>query len=259
MLPNQKWRYNMTRFAGRTAFVTGGTTGIGFATAEALIAEGARVVVTGQDAGRVAEAGRKLGNQAVAIRADVTSPEAMEKAVAEAVAALGKIDVVFANAGVALGGPAGDTPVEVVDQLLATNITGVLNTLRAVLPHLGEGASVVLNASSAATKTFAGIGVYAATKAAVLSLGKTLAVELAPRGIRVNTVSPGMTETPIVGKFGMPAEAVAAMVEGIKAQLPVGRIAQPEEIAGAVLYLSDAKSGYVTGSNLIIDGGQNAA
>lgn len=249
----------MTRFAGRTAFVTGGTTGIGFATAEALIAEGARVVVTGQDAGRVAEAGRKLGNHALAVVADVTDPVAMDRAVAEAVAAFGAIDVVFANAGIAIGGPAGETPVEVVDRLLATNIAGVVNTVRAVLPHLREGASVVLNASSAATKTFAGVGVYAATKAAVLSLGKTLAIELAPRGIRVNTVSPGMTETPIVGKFGMPPEAVEGMLASIRQTLPVGRIAQPSEIAGAVLYLADARSAYVTGSNLIIDGGQNAA
>ncbi|MGL4238022.1 SDR family oxidoreductase [Tabrizicola sp.] len=249
----------MTRFAERTAFVTGGTTGIGFATAQALIAEGARVVVTGQDAGRVAEAGRKLGNQALAVTADVTSAEAMEAAVAKAVAAFGTIDVVFANAGIALGGPAGDTPTDVVERMLATNISGVLNTVRAVLPHLAEGASVVLNASSVATKTVAGVGVYSATKAAVLSLGKTLAVELAPRGIRVNMVSPGMTETPILGKFGMPPEAQAAMLEGVKAALPAGRVAQPDEIAGAVLFLSDRRSGYVTGSNLIIDGGQNVA
>jgi NAD(P)-dependent dehydrogenase (short-subunit alcohol dehydrogenase family) len=200
-----------------------------------------------------------LGNQALAVRADVTDAAAMEKAVAEAVAAFGPIDVVFANAGIALGGAVSDTSVETVDRLLTTNIAGVLNTVRAVLPHLAEGASVVLNASSAATKTFAGVGVYAATKAAVLSLGKTLAVELAPQGVRVNTVSPGMTETPIIGKFGMPPEAVEAMMAGITASVPVGRVAQPDEIAGAVLFLADRKSAYMTGSNLIIDGGQNAA
>ena len=249
----------MTRFSGRTAFVTGGTSGIGFATAEALIAEGARVAVTGQDAGRVAEAGRKLGNQAIALKADVTSPEAMEKAAAEAAAALGKIDVVFANAGIALGGTVADTAPEVVDRLLDTNIKGVLNTVRAVLPHLAEGAAIVLNASSAATKTFPGIGVYAATKAAVLSLGKTLAVELAPQGIRVNVVSPGMTETPIIGKSGLDEAGQKAMMDQVSAMLPAGRVAQPGEIAGAVLYLADHRSGYVHGSNLIIDGGQNAA
>jgi NAD(P)-dependent dehydrogenase (short-subunit alcohol dehydrogenase family) len=249
----------MTRFAGRTAFVTGGTTGIGFATAEALIAEGARVAVTGQDAGRVADAGRQLGNQAIALQADVTSLAAMEKAVTETLAAFGTIDVVFANAGIALGAPTAETPSDVVDRLLDTNIKGVLNTVRAVLPHMREGSVIVLNASSAATRTFAGIGVYAATKAAVLSLGRTLAVELAPRKIRVNVVSPGMTETPIVGKFGLPEEQQKAMMESVATTLLSGRIAQPAEIAGAVLYLADHKSGYVTGSNLIIDGGQNAA
>jgi NAD(P)-dependent dehydrogenase (short-subunit alcohol dehydrogenase family) len=249
----------MTRFTTRTAFVTGGTTGIGFATAQALIAEGARVALTGQDPGRVAEAARKLGERALGLTADVTSPEAMQRAVGAAVDAFGKLDVVFANAGIALVAPTGDTAPEVVDSLLDINIKGVLNTVRAALPHMAEGSSIVLNASSVATKTLAGIGVYAATKAAVLSLGKTLAVELAPRGIRVNIVSPGMTETPIVGKFGLPEEASKSMLDGIKASLPVGRVAQPEEIAGAVLYLADTRSGYVTGSNLIIDGGQNAS
>lgn len=249
----------MARFEGRTAFVTGGTTGIGFATAQALLAEGARVAITGQNTERVSEAAKKLGDRAIGIVADVASASAMDKAVAQTLKAFGGLDVVFANAGIAIGGPGADTSEDAVNSLLDTNLKGVINTVRSVVPHLREGAAIVLNASSAATKTFAGVGVYGATKAAVLSYGKSLAVELAPRKIRVNMVSPGITETPIAAKFGIPAEQLAEMMQGMVAGVPVGRVAQPDEIAGAVLYLADSKSSYVTGTNLIIDGGQNAA
>lgn len=249
----------MTRFTGRTAFVTGGTTGIGFATAEALIAEGARVVITGQDAERVAEAATRLGNQARGIVADVRSAAAMQAAVAETVAAFGQIDVLFANAGVALLGAVDETPEAAVSTLLDVNVKGLIHTVQAAVPHMRAGGSVILNASNAGSRPFAGLGVYSATKAAVIALSRVMTAELAPRGIRVNTVSPGPTETPIASKTGLPQEAIEAMFAGMIAKLPAQRMAQPSEIAQAVLYLASDAAAFVYGTDLVIDGGMAAA
>lgn len=249
----------MTRFTGRTAFVTGGTTGIGYATAKAFLAEGARVVITGQDPERVAEAARQLGNGARGIVADVRKPEAIRAAVAEAVAAFGPIDVLFANAGIALVGPVEATPTDVVESLFDINVLGLIHTVQAVVPEMREGGSVILNASVVGSRPGAGVGVYSATKAAVIALSKAMVAELAPRGIRVNTVSPGMTATALAGKIGLPAEAIEGFIASATARTPAGRIAQPEEIAKAVLYLASDDAAFVYGTDLLIDGGFAAA
>jgi NAD(P)-dependent dehydrogenase (short-subunit alcohol dehydrogenase family) len=250
---------HMTRFTGRTAFITGGTTGIGLATAEALIEEGARVVITGQNAERVAQTAAKLGNRARGIVADVRSAAAMHAAAAEAVQAFGGIDVLFANAGTAAFGPVELTPAATVDSLIDSNFKGVINTLQAVLPHINSGGSVVLNASVAGSSPSAGLGVYSATKAAVIALARAMVTDLAPRGIRVNSVSPGMTDTPIIEKAGIPSAGMPDFVASILPGIPAGRFAKPAEIARAVLFLASNDADYIYGADLVVDGGASAA
>jgi NAD(P)-dependent dehydrogenase (short-subunit alcohol dehydrogenase family) len=250
---------DMTRFTGRTAFVTGGTTGIGLATAQALLAEGAKVVITGQNAERVAQAAAQLGNDARGIVADVRSASSMRAAVAEAVAAFGAIDILFANAGVITMGPVEATPEDAIDAMIDINVKGVIHTVQAVVPQMRDGGAVVLNASNAGVRPMAGIGVYSATKAAVIALAKSMTAELAPRGIRVNTVSPGPTETPIASKTGLPPEVIEATFAGMIAKLPAQRMAQASEIAQAVLYLASDAASFVYGTDLVIDGGMVAA
>jgi len=245
----------MTRFIGRTAFVTGGTTGIGFATAEALIAEGARVVVTGQNATRVAEAGQALGNNALALQADVTSLAAMKDALAQASEFFGPLDILFANAGIAKFVPLEFADAAHISDQIDINIKGVINTVQAAIPHLKNPSSVVLNASTIAGRPTAGGAIYGATKAAVVAISKTLAMELAPKGIRVNSVSPGMTLTPIADKLGLTAEQRDGMLDGARAKAPAGRLADPGEIAQAVLFLASDQAAYLYGSDLVVDGG----
>lgn len=244
----------MGKLQDKRVLITGGTTGIGLETARLFLAEGAKVAITGQSAARVAAAGHELGAGVLALRADVTSRAEMAAAVAQVVAAFGGIDVVFANAGVA---PL--SPLEAIDdvhlaELLGININGVVITVQTALPHLSDKASVILTGSAVSDKALPGGSIYAATKAAVRSLARSWTQELAPRGIRVNVLSPGMTETPIFGKMGMPDAAVAGFV----AQVPAGRAAQPTEMAQAALYLASAESAYMRAGNLVVDGGWSA-
>ncbi|MFN5685477.1 SDR family NAD(P)-dependent oxidoreductase, partial [Bradyrhizobium sp.] len=185
------------RLANKTALITGGSSGIGLATARRFVAEGAKVAITGRDAGRLEAAVRDLGPNAQALVADVTDIAATEAAVARAAERFGKLDILFANAGIPGATPAGATKPEVFEQVIRTNLTGVFFTVQAALQHLNDGASIILNGSVISVLGNPGYSAYAASKAGVRAMARVLASELSPRGIRVNVVSPGATRTPI--------------------------------------------------------------
>jgi NAD(P)-dependent dehydrogenase (short-subunit alcohol dehydrogenase family) len=245
----------MRRLEGKTALITGGTTGIGRATAELFIEHGARVAITGQDARRVADAARALGPNAIGIRADVSVASDMDELARQLKAHFGQIDIVFANAGVAKPRPLGDVDEAHIDEQIGVNVKGVLYTVQKTLPLLRKPASIILTGSTVAEQGTAGLSVYAATKAAVRSLARSLSAELNPQGVRVNVVSPGPIETPIFGKMGMPDAAVQAWAGEITGKVPMGRFGQPSEVAKAVLFLASDDSSYMLGENILVDGG----
>ncbi len=189
----------MARLTGKNVLITGGTSGIGFATAKLFVQEEARVVITGQDAQRVADAARRLGPHVIGIRADVASLSDMTAAAQQIKAELGGLDVVFANAGIALPKTIAEVDEAHIDSQLAVNFKGVLYTIQKTLPLLRKPASIVMTSTAMAERGIAGMSVYAATKAAVRSLARTLSAELLDRGIRVYVVSPGLTARPIYG------------------------------------------------------------
>lgn len=245
----------MARLQGKVALITGGTSGIGLATAKLFVAEGAKVIVTGQDAERVAEAARILGPNGLAVRANAASATDMADVARRIEREFGGLDVVFANAGIARPAALPDVTEAHVAEHLDVNVKGVIYTVKSVLRILRKPASVILNASTVAELGMAGMSVYAATKAAVRSLGRSLAAELVGQGIRVNVVSPGPIETPIYGKLGLPAAAVDEMAKGILAMVPQGRFGQAEEVAKAVLFLATEDSSYMVGEDIRVDGG----
>lgn len=245
----------MARLTGKNVLITGGTTGIGYATAELFVKEGARVVITGQDAQRVAEAARKLGPSVTGIQANVASASEMGAAAGRIKAELGGLDVVFANAGIALPKNISEIDEAHIDAQIDVNFKGVLYTVQKTLPLLRKPASIIFTSTAMTERGVAGMSVYAATKAAIRSLARTLAAELVDRDIRVNVVGVGLTETPIYGKLGLPAAAVQEWAGQLLKQVPAKRLAQPSEIANAVLFLATNESSYVTGANIQVDGG----
>lgn len=245
----------MKRLEGRIAVVTGGNSGIGLATAKLLRQEGAKVAISGRDQPTLTAAVKEIGGDTLAIRADATSIKDMEAFFAKVVERLGKIDVLFANAGVAKFAPIGDSPESLYDEVFDINVKGVFFTIQKALPHLNDGASIVLNTTFFNQAGTPGTSVYSASKAAVRSFARTAAAELVGRGIRVNAVSPGPIATPIYGRLGLPKEAVEAMAQGILSTVPMKRFGQPEEIASTVLFLASSDSSYITGVEINVDGG----
>lgn len=247
----------MQRLQGKTAIITGGTTGIGYATAERLLTEGAlKVIITGQDEGRLREAAERLGPAVTAVKADVRSLAELDRLAETARVTLGgRLDVLFANAGVGFFAPTEAVDEGFYDSQFDVNVKGVFFTVQKLLPLMGQGSSVILNASAVSSKGVAGGHVYFATKAAVRSLARTLASELAPRGIRVNAVSPGLIPTPFASKMGLPEEVLQGFAETIVSQTPMGRVGRPEEIAPAVAYLASDDAAWVTALDLTVDGG----
>lgn len=245
----------MGRLTGKTALITGGTTGIGLATARLFLAEGARVAVTGQNAGRVAQAAGELGKGAIVLRGDVTSRADMAAAAQRLKSEFGTLDVLFANAGIAQPMPFPEVDEHNIDSQVDVNFKGVIYTVQSMLSLMNNPSSIVLTGTTMIEKGVAGMSVYAATKAAVRSLARTLSAEFAPRGVRVNVISPGLIETPIYGKLGLSAAAVQEWAGQLMTQVPAARFGQAEEVARAVLFMASDDSSYMMGENLLFDGG----
>ena len=245
----------MARLAGKTALITGGTTGIGFAAAKLFLQEGARVAITGQDAARVEKAGAALGEGAIAMRADVSKSSDMAGVAERLRREFGGLDVVFANAGIARPASFADVDEAHIDEQIGVNFKGAVHTVQKMLPLLRNPSSVIFTATSLAEQGIEGLSVYSATKAALRSLARTLSAELRERGIRVNVISPGLIETPIYGKLGMPAEAVRDWAGQLLGKVPSGRFGQADEIARVALFLASDDSSFMLGENLLVDGG----
>ena len=243
------------RLQDKTAVITGGTSGIGYASAEAMIRNGARVIITGQDEGRVASAAKALGHGtigAVAPTQDVTALEGLANTVRKE---FGKLDILFANAGVTWPAPLDQVDMAGLQEQFAINFAGPLFTVQKLRPLLCEGASVFFTTSNLNELGMEGMAVYSATKAALRSLARTLAVELKDAGVRVNTIAPGPVQTPIYGKLGMDEASLGEMAAGIQSQIPLGRFGKPEEIAGAAVFLASDESSFMLGEEITIDGG----
>ena len=243
------------RLTNKTALVTGGNSGIGLATAKMFAAEGARVAITGRDRKRLDEAAALIGPGTVVIQADVTDIEALERGVAEAGAALGRFDIVFANAGIGGPTPLGRTTLAQFDEIIRTNLTAVFFTVQAALPYLTDGGSVILNGSVHAVLGMPDSAGYAATKAAVRAMTRNFATDLAPRGIRVNQVTPGGTRTPIWDSRAPTPDAYAALEARVSRAIPFGRFAEADELAQSALFLASDESRYITGTEIVVDGG----
>ena len=245
----------MERLQGKVAVVTGGNSGIGLATAKRLQDEGAKVAISGRNKKTLDEAVKTIGNGIVAVQADVAKFEDTDKLYAEVSQKLGKIDVLFVNAGVAKFAPLADTSESTFDEQFDINIKGAYFTIQKALPFLNDGASIILNTSVVDRKGSPGTSAYAATKAALRSLARTAAGELVGRGIRVNTVAPGPIVTPIFGRTGLPKEALDEFSKDILTKVPMKRFGQPEEVAGVVAFLASQDASYITGVEINVDGG----
>ena len=245
----------MGKLSGKVAVVTGGTTGIGLATAKLFQQEGAQVVITGRSPERLAEAQQQLGPGALVVKSDTSKLGDIDNLVAQVKAKFGRIDILFANAGEAKVAPFDQVDEETFDEQFQTNVKGLFFTVQKALPLIPDGGAILLNASVVSKKGFAGMSVYSATKAAVRSFGRTLAAELAPRRIRVNTISPGPIATPIMGKMGLPSDAAKGFEEQLAQSVSLKRLGQPDEIARAALFLASEDASFVVGTELFVDGG----
>ncbi|NWD78579.1 SDR family oxidoreductase [Pseudomonas gingeri] len=243
------------RLKNKSALITGGTSGIGLATARLFIAEGARVAVTGRDVAAFERVQAELGENALVLKGDVRSIEDMRAIAAEVKEKFGGLDVVFANAGHAFPSALNDIDDDLYDEIMDINVKGVVVTLQAVLPDLREGSSVILNTSFVAQTGKHGISLTASAKAAVRSLARSWSYEFLDRKIRFNAIAPGAMDTPLISKWGMSDEWVRDRKAEFAQAVPVGHMGKAEDIAYAALYLASDESSYVVGTELVVDGG----
>ncbi len=243
------------RLANKTALITGGTSGIGLATARLFLAEGARVAVIGRNQATLDTVAQELGANALALQADTTDVEATERVFKAVAERWGNLDVVFANAGIVLPTPVGSTSLAAFEEVLRVNVTGVFFTVQAALPYLNPGSSIILNGSVIATLGQPERAAYAASKGAVRSMARSLAADLSPRGIRVNVVVPGATRTPIWSQAAPSPDAMARLEARIGRGIPLHRLGEAEEVAKVVLFLASDDASYVQGTEIVVDGG----
>ncbi|AXH37032.1 SDR family NAD(P)-dependent oxidoreductase [Humibacter sp. BT305] len=245
----------MADLDGKTALVTGGTSGIGLAVVRRFVAEGAHVVVTGRSTGKLDDVKRELGDRMTTVQGDVSSLDDLDRVYA-AVAERGTgLDVVFANAGGGEFAALEEITWEHFTTTFESNVGGTVFTVQKALPHLNPGAAVVLTSSNIDVKGSASFSVYAASKAAIRSFARSWAAELVDRGIRANAVAPGPIATPGLSGLAAEPEQAEALLGGLASGVPMRRLGTPEEIADAVLYLASPRSSYVTGAELYVDGG----
>ncbi|MEO0881830.1 MAG: glucose 1-dehydrogenase [Pseudomonadota bacterium] len=243
------------RLSGKTAIITGGTTGIGFETARQFIRQGARVLITGRNQEKIDIALADLGEQAVGIVADSTNLSDLDRVADKARETFGKVDVLFANAGNGVFAPIADVDETAYNHQFDLNVKGAFFTVQKILPLMKQGASIILNASSVHSKGAPGGSLYFASKAAVRSFARTLSTELAGQGIRVNSLSPGIVPTKFFANSNVGEGAYGQFEELAGKSAPLGRAGTPEEIAYAVVYLASDESSYVTAIDLSVDGG----
>src|SRR6201997_3766969 len=243
----------MPRLEGKIAVITGGSSGIGLATAKRFVKEGAYVFITGRRQTELDKAVADIGSNVTAVKGDVANPTDLDWLYQMVAAKKGKLDIVFANAGVVEPVPTPAVTAEHYDKTFGINARGVYFTVQKALPLMKEGGSIIVNGSGAWQKGIPIYATYSATKAALRSFARTWTAEFAGKGIRTNVISPGPTETPILeGQFGGNTEA---MKERFKTMVPMGRMGKPEEIAAAAVFLASDESGFVTGIELAVDGG----
>jgi NAD(P)-dependent dehydrogenase (short-subunit alcohol dehydrogenase family) len=245
----------MGKLEGKIALVTGGNSGIGLATAKQFVNEGAYVFITGRRQPQLASAIKEIGRNVSGVQGDVSNLADLDRLFAQIKREKGRLDIVFANAGVAKYAPFGTITEEHYDSIFNINVKGLLFTVQKALPLLSDGASIILNASIVASKGFASNSVYSATKAAVRSFARTWTTDLKGRCIRVNAVSPGATDTPGLSELLASAETGQERLKMLSNSVPLGRLGTPDEIAKAVVFLASDDSSYVTGTELFVDGG----
>jgi NAD(P)-dependent dehydrogenase (short-subunit alcohol dehydrogenase family) len=245
----------MGKLEGKIALVTGGNSGIGLATARQFVREEAYVFITGRRDAELAAAVKQIGENVTGVQGDVSNVADLDRLFAQIKREKGKLDIVFANAGVARYAALGAISEEFFDSIFDTNVKGVLFTVQKALPLLPDGASIILNASIVGSKGLATNSVYSATKAAVRSFARTWTTDLKERGIRVNAVSPGSIDTPGARDLLASSEVGEKRKEMIAESVPLGRFGTPDETAKAVVFLASDDSSYVTGTELFVDGG----
>jgi NAD(P)-dependent dehydrogenase (short-subunit alcohol dehydrogenase family) len=246
----------MKRYAGKTVVITGGNSGIGLATGKLFYDEGANVAISGRDQKTLDQAVKTIGPNTLAVKADVSKLADIDRLYSQVAAKFGKIDAIFANAGIAKFAPIADSSEQMFDETFDINVKGLYFTIQKALPHLNDNAGIVLNSSVVNSLGTPNASVYSASKAAVRSLARTFAAELVGRGIRVNVVSPGPIVTPIFGRTGLPQEMVDQFAEMVKAENPMKRFGTPDEVGHAVLFLASSDASYITGVDLNVDGGR---
>lgn len=243
------------RFLDKSVVIIGGNSGIGLASAKAFAREGARVLISGRDPQTLRSAQQEIGHDALAVRSDVKDLTERAVLIERVRAELGRIDVLFVNAGIGGFVPLEQVTEEFWDSVTGVNLKGPYFLIQKALPLMGAGASIVLTASIGHCKGIPGNSVYAAAKAGLRSLARNLGAELVSRGIRVNCVSPGPIDTPIFNRSGIPPAELAGMRESIRTQIPMKRFGGSEECAAAVLFLASSEASFITGVDLLVDGG----
>jgi len=247
----------MGKLEGKVAVITGDNSGIGLVTAKEFNEQGARVVITGRDQQTLEEAKREIGGDVLAVRSDTSSLTEIDKLFAAVKERFGRIDVLFVNAGIGKFAPFEAVTEELFDSIMDINFKGAYFTIQKSLPYLNDNASIILNASIVANIGMPNSSVYAASKAALITLARTLSAELVGRGIRVNAISPGPITTPILNRLGLPPEALEETEKSIREQVPMKRFGRPEEIAKTALFLASSDSSFLLGTEIIADGGMS--
>ncbi|MFZ0273623.1 MAG: glucose 1-dehydrogenase [Acidobacteriaceae bacterium] len=250
------------KLTGKKALITGGNSGIGLATARLFIAEGAEVAITGRDQQTLDETVAELGPKARGYRADITVAEDRKKLFTELAKDFGKLDIIFANAGISGRTPTGATDEAVFEKVVHTNLSGAFFTVNAAAPLMNDNGSIIFNGSVHNYLGQPGVAAYAATKGGLVSMARTIAADLAPRRIRVNVVAPGATKTPIWKRgprANATAEESARVADFFSSTIPLGRWGEPEDLAKAVLFLASEDASYINAIELMVDGGLTGA